>query len=84
MAQPGKPAPRTLSLLARPVILATFCWTLIAAFGALPDRFARPCVEQDLVGQEDLWETIDPAGWPSAVRPAGQLADGKIPAKTQA
>jgi uncharacterized membrane protein len=42
--------------------LASYCWILIAVFGALLDRFGRPRVEQELVGQEDVGESIDPAG----------------------
>jgi hypothetical protein len=37
-------------------------WILTAAFGALLDRFGRPRVEQELVGQEEGEKTIDPAG----------------------
>jgi TMEM175 potassium channel family protein len=42
--------------------LASYCWILIAVFGALLDRFGRPRMEQDLVGDEDPGESIDPAG----------------------
>jgi hypothetical protein len=37
-------------------------WILIAVFGALMDRFGPPRVEQELVGQEEVEKTIDPAG----------------------
>ena len=42
--------------------LASYCWILIAVFGALLDRFGRPRVEEELVGQEEVGESIDPAG----------------------
>lgn len=48
-----------MARLAKPTI---YCCILIAVFGALLDRFGRPRVEQDLVRQEDLGESIDPAG----------------------
>ena len=56
MAHPAKTGPRTTSLLARPVILATFYWIHIAAFRTLPGRFGWSRVEQDLVGKK-FWRT---------------------------
>jgi hypothetical protein len=35
---------------------------LIGVFGVLLDRFGRPRVEQDLVGQEDPGKSTAPAG----------------------
>jgi hypothetical protein len=63
MVQPAKPV-FLLSSRSRgsQPTLASYCWILIAVFGALLDRFGRPRVEQELVGQEGVGESIDPVG----------------------
>ncbi len=42
--------------------LASYFWIMVGVLGALLDRFGRPRVERELVGQEEVEKTIDPAG----------------------